>query len=53
MALHDLIDARREEVLGRWAELVRGRVAPESVPALELMGRLRKVIEPLSRSSEV
>ncbi len=40
MTLHDLVDARRSEILNRWMEQVRGTVAPESIPRLELVDHM-------------
>lgn len=40
MALHELVDARRSEILNRWMEQVRGTLAPESLPRLELVDHM-------------
>jgi signal transduction histidine kinase len=35
--LHDLLASRPNEVIQRWVELVRGALAPESIPRIELL----------------
>jgi signal transduction histidine kinase len=40
MALHELMDARRGEILNRWMEQVRGTLAPEAMSHLELVDHM-------------
>lgn len=40
MPLHQVLAAKREEVLRRWKDSVRGRLAPESMPQTELVDHL-------------
>ena len=40
MALHELVDGRRTEVLNRWMEQVRGTLAPESMSHVELVDHM-------------
>src|SRR5688500_19150314 len=40
MALHELVDARRGEILNRWMEQVRGTLAPEAMSHLELVDHM-------------
>lgn len=40
MALHDLLAARREEILQRWKDQVHGTLAPDSMPPIELIDHL-------------
>jgi signal transduction histidine kinase len=54
--LHDTLASRRDEILARWKESVSGRIAPESMPALELLDHfpifLNQVIESLRAQAE-
>ncbi len=45
MALHDLLAAKGAEVLTRWEAQVRGTLAPESMPPIELIDHLPKFLE--------
>jgi signal transduction histidine kinase len=40
MALHDLLATKREDVMRRWKAQVQGTLAPESMPAVELLDHL-------------
>ena len=40
MALHELMDVRRGEILNRWMEQVRGTLAPEAMSQLELVDHM-------------
>ncbi len=40
MALHEVLAGKRGEVLHRWQDLVRGTVAPRSMPPMELIDHL-------------
>jgi signal transduction histidine kinase len=44
MALHEVIAAKRDEVMRRWKEEVRGTLAPESMPPMELVDHLPKFL---------
>jgi signal transduction histidine kinase len=37
MVLHEVLEGNRDEILSRWKELVRGTLAPESMPSVELI----------------
>ena len=43
--LHDVLAARRAEVIRRWGELVRGTVTPEAMPQLELLDHIPAFID--------
>jgi len=45
MAIHELLAARRDEVMQRWRELVRGGITPEAVPTTELIDHLPKYLD--------
>ncbi|MEO8554868.1 MAG: sensor histidine kinase [Kofleriaceae bacterium] len=45
MALHELISLRRDEVLLRWRALAQGTVAPEAMPAPELIDHLPEFLD--------
>ena len=40
MNLHDVLAARRDEVMGRWQTKVRGTIAPEAISPVELADHL-------------
>jgi signal transduction histidine kinase len=40
MPLYELLTSRRDEVMSRWKEQVQGTVAPDSIPAVELIDHL-------------
>lgn len=45
MALHQVIAARREEVIGRWLAEVRGTLAPDAMPHLELVNHIPEFVD--------
>jgi signal transduction histidine kinase len=45
VALHEVLAANRNEVLWRWQEQVRGTLAPESMPPLELIDHLPQFVD--------
>jgi signal transduction histidine kinase len=45
MALHDVLTAKRGEVMARWKEQVRGTLAPESMPHFELVDHLPEFLD--------
>lgn len=45
MALHDVLATRRDEVMRRWHDLVRGILAPESMPQVELIDHLPQFLD--------
>ncbi len=40
MHLHELLEARRDEVMQRWKANARGTLAPDSMPSIELLDHL-------------
>jgi signal transduction histidine kinase len=45
MALHEVLATRSDEVMARWHEVVRGTLAPESMPQFELLDHLPEFLE--------
>lgn len=39
-AAHEILAARKDEVLARWKDMVRGTLLPESIPTIELIDHL-------------
>ena len=45
MTLHDVLAAQRDDVIERWKVQVHGTLAPESMPALELINHIPKFVD--------
>lgn len=45
MPLHEVLSSRRDAVLRRWKDLVRGTLAPESMPQTELIDHLPQFVD--------
>ncbi|MEO8844812.1 MAG: sensor histidine kinase [Kofleriaceae bacterium] len=45
MRLYDLLVTKRDEVMGRWKELVRGTLAPNAIPSAELLDHLPQFVD--------
>src|SRR5678816_3647297 len=45
MALHDVLAATRNQVIDRWKAQVRGTVAPEAMPASELVDHIPEFVD--------
>jgi len=45
MALHELLSVGRDEVIQHWMKSVRGTLAPESMPRLELMDHVPQFVD--------
>ena len=43
--LHEVLQGRRDEVMQRWRAMVQGTIAPESMPAAELIDHLPAFLE--------
>jgi signal transduction histidine kinase len=48
MPLHDVLTANRDEVMRRWKDAVRGDLAPESMPTVELLDHLPQVLDEIA-----
>jgi len=48
MALHEVLASRRDTIMHRWKEQVRGTLAPESMPQVELANHLPQFLEEIS-----
>jgi signal transduction histidine kinase len=44
MVLHQVLSAKRDEVMLRWNALVQGKLAPEAMPPLELANEIPKFV---------
>jgi signal transduction histidine kinase len=45
MSLHEVLTAKHHEVLQRWLDLVRGTLAPESMPRIELLDHMPQFLQ--------
>jgi signal transduction histidine kinase len=45
MALHEVLSANRADVIVRWKAQVRGTLAPEALPALELVNHIPQFVD--------
>jgi signal transduction histidine kinase len=45
MTLHEVLAARRDDVILRWKEQVRGTLAPEAMPVLELVNHIPQFVD--------
>lgn len=45
MVLHELISAKRDDILARWKLQVRGTLAPEAIPTIELVNHLPRFLD--------
>jgi signal transduction histidine kinase len=45
MALHEVLAAKRDDVLLRWRAQVKGTLAPEAMPPLELVNHIPKFVD--------
>jgi len=45
MALHEVLAATRDEVIERWKEQVRGTLAPQAMPAYELIDHIPEFVD--------
>jgi signal transduction histidine kinase len=45
MALHDVLAATRDEVIERWKAQIRGTLAPEAMPASELVDHIPEFVD--------
>jgi len=45
MALHDILVVKRDEVLRRWKTQVQGTLAPEAMPALEIIDHVPEFLD--------
>jgi signal transduction histidine kinase len=48
MALHDMLAARRDDVMRRWNAQVRGTLAPEAMPPLELADHIPEFVDEIA-----
>src|SRR5688500_10266544 len=48
MALHDMLAARRDDVMLRWNAQVRGTLAPEAMPSLELADHIPEFVDEIA-----
>jgi len=48
MQLHEMLEARRDVILARWKDRVLGRLAPASLPPLELLDHLPAFLDEVS-----
>jgi hypothetical protein len=44
MTLHEVLSAKRDEVVLRWQALIRGSLAPETMPPLELINHIPRFV---------
>jgi signal transduction histidine kinase len=44
MTLHEVLSAKRDEVVVRWKAQIRGKLAPETMPPLELVNHIPRFI---------
>jgi signal transduction histidine kinase len=45
MRLHELLSAKRDEVMQRWKDAVRGTLAPNAIPTIELLDHLPQFVD--------
>jgi signal transduction histidine kinase len=45
MALHDVLGAKRDEIVQRWKREVQGTLAPEAMPTLELVDHIPEFLD--------
>ncbi len=50
MRLYEVLETRRDEIMRRWQERVRGTLVPASLPPLELFDHLPEVLDSIAAS---
>jgi hypothetical protein len=44
MTLHEVLSAKRDEVIVRWKTQIQGKLAPETMPPLELVNHIPRFV---------
>lgn len=50
MALHDILASKRDDIVARWVDEVRGTIAPEAMPPVELEDHIPRFVDEILAS---